>query len=599
MGFFWDFMKYIHHRPDYLRLNPAIRRDLEVLANYKTKRRLKVTDEGFTLVSRTHALFQHIKGLLGFANYCSKAQVFYHAQRLQYEVTIAGTEKFSREIKSIKENLHLAKIQKKVALLFRNENVDLDDYKNALMNDHQKLDFGFWKRLFKMIPPFYQRDFGTASLNLPYSAPSFSEGIEIFSNVLKMEPTDAVISREFNRNFCDYLRNKHIPQELIPRIAEIRLRIATAHYYSQKVVDSIEAFQAILRDCDVTKWPPLLVESCFQALIECRNGTEFIALYRKAVQAGFPRGEFRSHFLDLALRHGQHLLLDLDFEEAPPQEITKEFAEELINSGKNAKEELKNYFRLRQKAPVSVVELEAPWHYFKTSAEVRDCEDCCQTREDRDDLERVFRDRNVQEANGQLQSISMVDRIFFQRKRSKVKDALERFRETFKEAKANEYDASWLSPYLDLLVKKDLHEEIDQVVNKTLVICRAQKKGIDLLKLVLPYVHLKHVVDHGEGLAAFLVRSPLRIPEKLALVDAILRKGPHPHLYFLKGEWVIQPQERLRAYQAAYSYAPVALFIDKPLEERELLADEKATIADIPTYRKIAIQAGCQPANLH
>lgn len=589
-------MNAIIQRPDYLRFNPQIRADLEVLASYKRTRVLKVTDQGFKRVSAVHALFQKIKGKLGFTDYCAKGLVNYHARKLLYEVNIVGAESFSDLLNRIKNDGDLTKRYKRMAALFIQAVPEHDRLKIDLTAEYMHLKPCFWKRVFLTMPQFNPTEFGRSALDLPFVAPSFAEGLHHFARILKMNPSDALLASSFKNSFDRYVKQHQIPHEWKQAVAQIQLSIGRAQYNLAQFNQALDTHQGLVAKCEIHSWSPELITRCFNNLIHCKDDTHFIAFYRKAMVTGFPCEPFHAHLIKVAIAApSQNALFELAFEQVNAQEITTEFAEKWLDSTNASKEKLSTFFRLRQKAPHSVSEIKAPWHLFQTAEEVLSCKDFCLTDEDRKELKREFRKRNNQEANARLESIGFVDKLLFRRGSNKENDALNRFRQSFKEAEGSEYDSSWLSPYLAILSKnKKLKEELHQVVSKTLVICRAQKNGIELLETVLPYMSFPLIRDHGEGLSAFIVRSPLRNREKETLIEKMLQKGPHPYLLLLKGDYASNPHVRLEAYRLAYTMAPHNVFFDemKPYHEREMLADDQVTIEDLMTYRQMAIEAG-------
>jgi hypothetical protein len=555
-----------------------------------------VTDQGFKRVSVIHALFQRIKGKLGFTDYCAKALVHYYARKLLYEVNIVGTESFSDLLERIKNDQDLTKRYKRVAALFIHTAPAMDKFKSDLTAEYMQLKPNFWKSVFLNIPTFNPNEFGRSSLDLPFQAPSFSEGLHHFSRILKMNPSDALVAGAFNYSMARYVKQQQVPQEWKQTVTEIQMKIGLAQYNVAQYNKAFETHQNIVANSEIHSWPSDLITRCFNNLIHCKDDVNFIAFYRKAMAGGFPCEPFHAHLIKAAIAaQPQNSLFELAFEEVNAQEVTNEFAQRWLDSTHSSIEKLRTYFRLRQKAPHSVSDIVAPWHLFKTAEEIQSCKAYCITDEDRKELDREFRKRNNQEANERLESIGIVDKLLFRRGSTKERDALDRFRQSFKEAEGSEYDPSWLAPYLAILSKnKKFQEELHQVMSKILVICRAQNHGIELLEMVLPYINLPMIVQHGEGLAAFLVRSHLRNDEKYALIEKILEKGPHPYLLLLKGDYSGNPHVRLEAYRLAYTMAPDNVFFDEkmPYYERKLLADDQVTIADLARYRQNAIDAG-------
>lgn len=627
-------MSPICQKPDDLRFNQQIRRDLNVLADFENPRRLKITKQGFKSVSRVHALFQSLKGKIGLTNACASTLVNYHARKVLYEVHLAGIDNFSDTLELIKENQALHQQHKKIATLFKRNVRSVETVKQDLIQEYTEIRPSFWRRHCTHPAHFDPNQFGVSSLYKSMAGISQSDGIHYFSNLLNMNLTDQVTTHQFRSSFGRYLENRTIPVELRADVAAIKMKIALAQFRVYRLNDD---HREIVRQFDVKNWPQDLTCRLFDQLMDCGDVQNFIALYRKAVEADFPREVYRPHFINLALIHRteRFSLVTLAFEDATSDEVTHELANAYFTLYPSRQYRLQSFFRIRQKAPQALGAIIAPWDAFTTSEEVLTGQNCCLNNEDLKELFRVYRDRSRQEAFQMLESISVLKKITFQAN-SIRENALNKFRIGFLNAETDEYHATWLTHFLTLLSEnKSYNEEFQKAIRRILVrssvsdniellefilawtgrndsykdelqktirriLARCNRSdNTELLEFILPWTNLEMIAEYGNSLGAYLERLPLHKDRKLELIDKLLKICPHPYLYFLKGEWLssIKEKERLETYLWAYTLSPGNSMAPpkKKFYERACLIDKDATVNDIDLYRTLAIEAGCKP----
>lgn len=705
-------MNSIHFRPDYLRFTPELRKDLETLAYYEPKKRLKVTEQGFVRVSRVHSLFQSFKGKLGFTNYCSSTRVNYHARKLLYEVTLTGNEPFSDLLETIQNNQSLTNQFRRIHDLLSNNTPNLKVIKSDLTRDYMEMRPSFWRRRFSPRPPFDPYDFGKASLDLVLQSDSMEKGLEHLSRVLKMDLDNELIATNINNCLWRFLRNKTIHNNLKPMLAEIEMRITYAQISCGYTTNAHKTNQHIIQQLVLKDWPPLLVRRLFNHLLICCNDIKgFINFYQKAQELGFSRKDYTIKFIEQAMIPDLPIyrqpVFELALADANPEDITAEFAHCMLDSSPALPLKLRNYFLLRQKAPEAIVGIDPPWNAITEANEAWKLLSCCVTEEDQLDLKAHYHRLNHGVADRILNSISLLDTALFQAN-GKRNQALDLYRITFKNGKDSEFQLSWIKPYMGLLKFMQLKEELNIVIKRVLEICASRQQDIPLFEYVLswyksiciteedkkkfqafyhrlnhqialkelesitlwqkvtlqaaevrtkalallrttfekgedqefevswikPYMELLQfmeqpkeletvfnkvlrisitrqqdtslfeyitswidqnmVAEHAELLGNYLEQLPVNNQKKLELLEQVLAKGVHHHLFFLKGEWLPENQldRRLLAYRWAYTLGPWnPLDKSNPYYNRTLLKDDqlKAPEADVLAYRKCAL----------
>lgn len=513
-------MTAIYLRPDYLRLSPQIRRDLETLAYYERPGSLKVTEQGFVRVSRTHALFQSLKGKLGFTNSCASSRVHYYASRLLYEVHLAGTDNFTDLIGQIEKNQTLSQRYQRVHALFSREIDELTHLKSDVTRDFTEMRPSFWRRRFKNTPPFNPHQFGEATLNLDLQAPTLVEGLEHFSHILKMDLDLNLLANDFHINLQRFLRNKTIPSKLKPIAASLQIHIAHAQFETRKRQDAYATHQNIIEHFVTKNWPSELVQRLFIHLLACGDETNFIAFYQKAEALNLPRKDYTSEFINRVLllnrtKSRKLQLLTIALTDANPNDITAEFAHKMLSSSSALSTNLRSYFLLRQKAPHAIQNINPPWLEIEDPEEVLKHEIQCVTGRDKSDLRTHYHNLNHKIADELLKSITLWEKVSLKADEKRTR-ALNLFRITYEEAEEYEFDVSWIKPYIELLEFMNLKEELKTVINTVLKVCATRQNDITLFEYTLKhYGSICITEEDKKGLKDFYHKLNHQIANKL------------------------------------------------------------------------------------
>lgn len=520
-----------------------------------------------------------------------------------------------------------------------------------------KLGLSFWGS-FDLEPSLLKNEesFGQGALLCVRHAPSFSEKIDLYRACLNLGLDGKTYLEKIVPQFdaCVASHSFKAQQDQKEKISGVYLAMARIAYESKEYQEAIRLFalfpalentdeekllhaaltlydiktaEPILQKHPLNRFPTLL-PSILQLYSQDLDDDRFHRFYLRTKNENVAYPEGRKKFVGICLKrglNGNHPLLHFQqaLEDAHEEEIKIEWVLKMLACCKEPRYQddyLRLYFKVRSKAPnlsphlpkLSIRSPEALLQFIQSS------QDTLQKRHARLEYHLLMKERAMEALKPHSYLASTWNWFWGNEPPPKGDQfAADAFKQAYQYAETEDLENDWIEAYGNTLVRLGRESEaiqllytfiekrpeqrlqdtpmqiLDKVVRRACVILLKQPLTLKLFSY-LRYAGNQLIVERGGQLALAILNSTLTEEQKLYYINRAIKRGPHPHLYFLKGELSdpTDTESRLLAYRWAYTLAPQNPFCaGQELIHRTLLADNQATAQDIERYRQDAIEA--------